>query len=59
MVEQLYRHYHHVWKNCRRNFFCTGGETGEERIAADFIACMTDTYAVADYQRLFVPKAWN
>ena len=27
--------------------------------AADFIACMTDTYAIADYQRLFVPKAWN
>ena len=34
-------------------------EDGEQRITADFIACMTDTYAISEYQRLFVPAAWN
>ncbi len=33
-------------------------EDGPERIVADYIACMTDNYAVRDYERLFVPKSW-
>lgn len=33
-------------------------EDGPDRIAADYIACMTDRYAVRDYTRLFVPADW-
>ncbi len=31
---------------------------GPERAAADYIAGMTDNFAVRDYERLFVPKSW-
>ena len=34
------------------------GEDGPERCAADYIACMTDRYAVREYERLFVPQDW-
>lgn len=33
-------------------------EDGAERIVTDYIACMTDNYAIRDYERLFVPKSW-
>jgi dGTPase len=29
-----------------------------ERLAIDFIAGMTDRYAINLYERLFVPRAW-
>ncbi len=32
---------------------------GKERAACDYVAGMTDHYAVACYQELFIPKAWN
>ena len=34
-------------------------ERAAQRIAADYIACMTDTYAIHEYKRLFVPAAWS
>ncbi len=34
-------------------------EEGPEVAAADYVAGMTDHYAVACYQDLFIPKAWN
>lgn len=33
-------------------------EDGRERAVADYIAGMTDNYAVSEYVRIFVPKAW-
>lgn len=59
VVEQLYGYYLHHVEQLPEEFLLYREEDGDERIAADYIACMTDTYAIADYQRLFVPKAWN
>jgi dGTPase len=39
-------------------FLNTAGEEPVERLAIDFIAGMTDRYAINLYERLFVPKAW-
>ncbi len=33
-------------------------QDGKERAVADYIAGMTDNYAVSEYIRIFVPKAW-
>lgn len=33
-------------------------QDGKERAVADYIAGMTDNYAVSEYVRIFVPKAW-
>lgn len=32
---------------------------GKERVAADWIACMTDRYAISEYKRLYVPREWS
>ncbi len=39
-------------------FLHTGDGEPVERLAIDFIAGMTDRYAINLYERLFVPKAW-
>ncbi|GEM_PF-4620701 len=31
----------------------------EQQIVCDYIAGMTDNYAVKKYQEIFVPEAWN
>lgn len=59
VVEQLYHYYCKHIELLPEEFLLHREEDGDERIAADYIACMTDTYALSDYQRLFVPKAWN
>ena len=33
-------------------------QDGKKRAVADYIAGMTDNYAVSEYVRIFVPKAW-
>ena len=32
---------------------------GKERAIVDYIACMTDRYAVAKYNELMVPTGWQ
>jgi dGTPase len=39
-------------------FLDTKSEETVERLAIDFIAGMTDRYAINLYERLFVPRAW-
>jgi len=40
----------------RRNI----GETcSKERAVCDYLACMSDRYAVVTFQNLFIPKKWN
>jgi dGTPase len=39
-------------------FFDVYGEEPVERLAVDFIAGMTDRYAINLYEKLFVPRAW-
>ena len=36
----------------------SGSLADKERVAADYIACMTDRYAITDFCRLFVPREW-
>jgi dGTPase len=39
-------------------FIAAGKDEPVERLAIDFIAGMTDRYAINLYERLFVPRAW-
>jgi dGTPase len=39
-------------------FLNTASNEPVERLAIDFIAGMTDRYAINLYERLFVPRAW-
>lgn len=58
VVEQLYRYYLGHLGLLPEDFAKFIGEDGEERVAADYIACMTDRYAVTDYENKFVPREW-
>ena len=59
VIEQLYLYYLKHIELLPLEFSQNLEEDGVERVAADHIACMTDRYAITDYQRLFVPKEWN
>lgn len=58
VVEQLYRYYLAHLELLPDDFTKFIAEDGEERVAADYIACMTDRYAVNDYVNRFVPSEW-
>ena len=30
-----------------------------ERAVCDYVACMSDRYAVVTFENLFIPKKWN
>lgn len=59
VVAELYRHYVTYIDKLPPDFIANVETDGKERVAADFIACMTDTYAIRQYQELFVPKSWD
>lgn len=58
VVEQLYLYYLNHIELLPDDFTQFIAQDGLERVAADYIACMTDRYAVTDYESKFVPKDW-
>lgn len=59
LIQGLFDHY---VKNPDETARALGRDVGAddaERAAVDFIAGMTDRYAIQDYQRLFVPQPWT
>lgn len=58
VIERLYYHYLKHVSELPPEFTKYIDEDDPDRIAADYIACMTDRYAVRDYTRLFVPADW-
>ena len=59
VIEELFRYYLRHVDELPEEFLVHMEADGKERVTADYIACMTDTYAVRDYERLFVPKSWD
>lgn len=59
IVEELFRYYIRHQDVLPADFLMFRDEDGAERVVADYIACMTDTYAIAAYEDLFVPKSWR
>lgn len=60
MIEQLYEYYIHHTDKLPSEFLALMllGET-PERTVCDFIACMSDRYAVNLYKEIMIPKAWS
>lgn len=59
VVEMLYNHYLGHIGTLPEEFVKYVSLDGEAQVAGDYIACMTDRYAIHDYEQLFVPKAWT
>ena len=60
MIEKLYFYYEDHIDFLPKQYLdrLDVGDT-EEQIVCDYIAGMTDTYAVKKFEDLFVPKSWN
>ena len=59
VIERLYYHYLKHVSELPPEFTKYIDEDGPNRIAADYIACMTDRYSISTYKKLFIPKSWN
>lgn len=59
VVQSLYRHYVEHPGQMPLEYVEISYREGIERSVCDFIACMTDRYAVSTYQRLFIPASFD
>ncbi len=58
MVAELFCHYRNCPEELPRDFQEIRAREGVERAVCDYIAGMTDPYAIETYTRLFVPLGW-
>lgn len=59
VVERLYGYYLEHVHELPEEFTKHIEADGEQVVAADYIACMTDRFAVRTYEQLFVPQSWS
>ena len=61
MVQELYRYYLERVELLPKEYRVMMDEQGEsaERVVCDYVAGMTDRYALGCFTELFVPKVWQ
>ena len=61
MVTRLYEYYIRHLELLPEQFLkvMEGGEACREQIVCDYIAGMTDTYAVKKFEEYFIPESWK
>lgn len=59
LIDGLYRHYKAHPDELARGLGREVSADDVERAAVDFIAGMTDRYAIQDYERIFLPSPWR
>lgn len=59
LMETLYNYYYrhlHLIPPDIRNLLDTG--TGPEQLVCDYLSAMTDRYAIAQYESIYIPQSW-
>lgn len=59
MIEHLFRHYITHLDELPGDYYTIAQTDGPERAVCDYLAGMTDSYAVERYGDVFIPKAWT
>lgn len=59
VVETLFDYYLTHLEILPDEFTINIKKDGKEVVAADYIACMTDRFAIRTYENLYVPKVWS
>ena len=59
MLEKLFEYYVNRPEELPENFQPQVSFDGMERTVCDYIACMTDNYAVDKYTEIFIPMGWH
>ncbi len=58
LIQKLYRHFSSQPEKMPQMYIDIANEEGAERAACDYIAGMTDGYALNVFSELFIPKGW-
>jgi dGTPase len=59
IVKGLYKYYEAHTEVLPNSYLESLYKEGIEPVVCDYIAGMTDTYAVSMYEEIFIPKAWR
>ena len=59
ILKSLYEHYMRHPEQIPENFRPQLDFDGIERVVCDYIACMTDKYAIYQYEQIFIPSGWQ
>ena len=60
LIETLYDHYRkHIDKLPAFLLRLRDAGEPEEKLICDYIGSMTDRYAIAKYQEIYIPKTWH
>ncbi len=59
IIQALYTYYNQNPEKLPADFIPQLDFDGMSRVVCDYIACMTDKYAVYKYEEVFVPSAWT
>lgn len=59
MIELLYDYYYKNLNKLPEFYYNNIDKFGEHTCVTDYIAGMTDRYAINDFNNIFVPKSWN
>lgn len=59
VVQYLFRHLHDNPTMMPAEYQRRAGQIGIERAVCDYIAGMTDRYAIAQFEKLFIPRAFS
>lgn len=59
LIRQMFHYYQENPAELPQDFLTVAAEDGQDRAICDYIAGMTDPYAVAQFQELFIPEGWT
>ena len=59
VIKGLYHYYLDHPATMSPEFVAVIYKDGPERAVADYISCMTDRFAIAEFEKIFVPKGWK
>ena len=59
VIEQLYGYFFEKSNSLPEEYLCAMEQYGKEQVVCDYIAGMTDRYAVRTFHSLFIPAPWK
>ncbi len=61
LIETLYKYYYQRVHLLPKEFLYLMEEKGEpkEQLICDYIGAMTDRFAIAKYEEIYIPKSWH
>lgn len=59
IIEGLYNYYMSHPEKLGEEYIKIANKEGIERAVVDYIACMTDHFAIVTYENIFIPKSWS